>query len=103
MNTLETASPLFGYANGKPGDDRVYTFGLSDVTVIRKLRPGMALVTAAGTTTAAEAYTPLRGSGPAQGRNYHWFAFDQPTEVCAVEWVHPCIPDPTNHIGLVCN
>jgi hypothetical protein len=106
MNTLENAAPLFGYANGKPGDNREYTYGLSDVTVIRKLRPGMALVTAAGTTTTAEDATfnhEARGTGPANGRNYHWFAFEQPTEVCAVEWVHPCIPNVSNNIGLSCS
>lgn len=103
MNTLENASPIFGYANGKPGDDREYQYGLSDIALIRRLRPGAALITAVGTTTAAEGYSSARGRGPANGRNYHWFAFDQPTEVCAVEWVHPCIPTPSNQIGLNCS
>lgn len=102
MNTLENAAPLFGYANGRPGDDREYQYGLSDVALIRRLRPGSALVTAVGLTTAAEGYTSARGTGPANGRNYHWFAFDQPTEVCAVEWVHPCVPTTSNQIGLSC-
>jgi hypothetical protein len=103
MNTLENASPLFGYANGKPGDDRPYAYGLSDVTIIRKLRPGTALVTASGATTTREGYTSSRGEGIASGRNYHWFAFEEPEEVCAMEWVHNCVPSPTNHIGLVCS
>ena len=109
INSLETAAPIFGYANGKPGMDLPskqiaggYAFGLTDVAVIRKLKPGQALVTAAGPTTSAEGFSDARGKGEPSGRNYHWFIFDQPHEVCAVEWVHPCIPNESNSLGMSC-
>jgi hypothetical protein len=102
INSLEAAAPIFGYANGKPGADVPYAFGLTDVAVIRRLKPGQALVTSSGVTTTAEGYSDTRGTGGASGRNYHWFIFDQPHEVCAMEWVHPCVPNETNSIGTNC-
>ena len=111
LNTLERAPVVFGYANGIPmsfapggsAQNPKWSYGLSDVAVIRKLQPGQALITAAGPTTWSE-YTPndsagdwhLRATHGDAGRNYHWFIFDQSHEVCAVEWVHNSVPTPAN-------
>jgi len=103
INSLEVAAPIFGYANGKPGADVPYAFGLTDVAVIRRLKPGQALVTSSGVTTTAEGYSDTRGTGVASGRNYHWFIFDQSHEVCAMEWVHPCVPNESNSVGTNCS
>ncbi len=110
FNTLENAAPIFGHASGIPGgllpSDQVpgsYAYGLTDVSVIQRLKPGQAIVTGAGSTTFQEGYSDSRGKGQAAGRNYHWFVFDQPHEVCAMEWVHPCVPGPGNNLGLRCN
>jgi hypothetical protein len=76
---------------------------LSDVMVIRKLAPGSALITAAGSTSASEDASGWANRGNqsiSTGRNYHWFIFNQNHEVCALEWVHPHIPSPTNHMGM---
>lgn len=106
FNTLENAPVVFGYANGQPAASTPsggFSYGLTDVAVIRKLMPGSALITAAGTTTASEDASGRQNRGThntSAGRNYHWFIFDQPHEVCAIEWVHPSIPSPTNHWGM---
>jgi hypothetical protein len=106
INSLENAPIVFGYANGHPGADKPegsnYAYGLTDVTVVRKVFPGMSIVSSAGPTTLAEGYTPQRGHGPSQGRNYHWFVFNQMNYVCAAEWVHNCVPNEGNKIGTVC-
>jgi hypothetical protein len=112
INSLENASVIFGYANGVPAaktPDGDFDHGLTDIAVVRRVPPGSAIVTAAGPTSAQEEranldnHTNMRGQGPASGRNYHWFIFDQPHEVCAVEWVHLCVPSATNQLGMNCS
>jgi hypothetical protein len=110
LNTLERAPVIFGYANGKPAaapPSGTFSYGLSDVAVIRLLQPGSAIVSSAGPKTYAEdtvdgfcLNAPSRGQGGPEGRSYHWFVFHHPHEVCAVEWVHPNIPSPTNQLGF---
>jgi len=106
MNVLEKAPVLFGYANGRPAaapPSGAFAYGLSDVAVVRKLMPGEALVSAAGPTTVGEDQSGWdnRGKRGAAGRNYHWFAFDHAHDVCAVEWVHPALPDANNQLGMM--
>jgi len=106
FNTLEEAPVVFGYANGQPAattPSGSFAQGLADIIVVRKLMPGSALITAAGTTTAAEEASGWQNRGNQKitsGRNYHWFVFNQAHEICATEWVHPHIPSPTNHLGM---
>ena len=103
FNSVERAPVVFGYANGQPANPSSggFAYGLSDIAVIRKLRPGDALVTAAGPTTLGEFKSGqnFRADWSA-GRNYHWFIFDQPHTTCAVEWVHPQVPRRDNGLGL---
>jgi hypothetical protein len=108
INSLENAPVLFGYANGEPApgppDGGAYAMNLKDVAVMRALAPGFAIVTAAGATTLGEDASGKRGqTAVARGRNYHWFAFHQNHEVCAMEWVHPCQPAPNNNLGTNCH
>ena len=107
MNTLEKAPVVFGYANGRPAaapPSGQFAYGLSDIAVIRELKPGFALITAGGDTTRAEDASGWQNRGSQKnkpdGRNYHWFAFHQAHEVCGLEWVHPKVPTPDNHWGL---
>jgi hypothetical protein len=108
INSLENSSIIFGYANGMPSinlpKNASLDHGLTDVAVIRRLPPGSAIVTAAGPTSIKERSInkAYRGHDPANQRNYHWFIFDQPSEVCAVEWVHTCVPTATNALGMSC-
>lgn len=110
INALEPGTKLvFGYANGQPSEPPLGGFfrKLTDVAVIRELKPGYAAMTTAGTTTLTE---PSRGQGPVTGRNYHWLLFNQerppladgPNRICAVEWVHPCVPGASDPAGLAC-
>jgi hypothetical protein len=112
FNTLENAPILFGNANGQPKSSTPsggFAYGLTDVSVFRLLLPGRALITAAGPTTIKERQNSIqanankRGETPTNsGRNYHWFAIHHDHPVCAIEWVHPCVPSPDNHWGLQC-
>ena len=105
LNSLENSPVVFGYANGVPiaqAPSGNFNWDLKDIAVVRKLKPGSALITAAGPRTLLEDHDGTRGGSEGSGRNYHWFIFDQAHEVCAVEWVHPCDPSPSNHDGLVC-
>jgi hypothetical protein len=105
INSLENAPVVFGYANGQTSANPPsgnFAYGLTDVAVIRKIFPGTAIVTSAGPTTLQEGYSPNRGRGPAEGRNYHWFIFNHTSPVCAMEWVHNCVPNPGNNLGLGC-
>jgi hypothetical protein len=105
INSLENAPLVIGYANGKPAGNPPtgqFAYGLTDVSVMRKVFPGNAIVTTAGPTTLQEGYGPSRGRGPLEGRNYHWFFFDHSHYVCAREWVHNCVPTPYNQLGQNC-
>jgi hypothetical protein len=109
INSLENSSVIFGYTNGMPSiklsKNASLDHGLTDVAVIRRLPPGFGIVTAAGASSIKERSIDLanRGHDPANQRNYHWFIFDQPSEVCAFEWVHKCVPSATNSLGMSCN
>jgi hypothetical protein len=106
INSLENAPVIFGYTNGKPASNTPssdFAYGLTDVAVIRKLQPGSAIISAAGDTTTAEDNSGWQNRGTKQissGRNYHWFIFHHPHEVCAIEWVHPKVPMQSNHLGF---
>ena len=106
FNSLENEAALFGYANSRPASappSNGFAYGLTDIAVFRMLKPGTALVTASGPTTASEDASGWQNRGQQSspgGRNFHWFAFHQPHEICALEWVHPHIPSRTNHLGL---
>ena len=106
MNSLEDAPVIFGYANGKPAartPSGNFAYGLSDIAVVRLVQPNSAIVTSAGSRTLTEGYSNTRGTTGASDRNYHWFIFNQRQNVCALEWVHPCAPNATNHLGTSCN
>lgn len=82
VHSLEREPFLVGYAMASPLaasalPSGAWSYGLSDVAVVRLLRPGEAMVTARG-----EAGRPA----------FHWFAFHHAREVCAEVWVHPCRP-----------
>lgn len=113
INDLEDGPIVVGMATGLPESKTpsgTFAYGLTDVAVIRWLRPGEALVTNAGDTTWSEdiPWRPnhdnnsQRGQGGAGGRLYHWFYFNADREVCTQEWVHNCAPTATNNLGARC-
>lgn len=62
-------------------------YGLTDIATLRWLWPGEAFVTVSS----------------AHQKNYHWFFFDFPREVCTEEWVYNCSDAARNHITpLMC-
>lgn len=62
-------------------------YGLNDVATLRWLWPGEAFVTVSST----------------RQKNYHWFFFDFPREVCTEEWVYNCTEAARHNIAaLMC-
>jgi hypothetical protein len=112
INNLENGPVVVGMATGVPWPtppSGEFAYQLTDVAVIRWLAPGEALVTGAGEQTWKEeavwrvnGSNEDRGMGPAGGRNYHWFYFHSDREVCTQEWVHNCVPDAKNSLGVRC-
>ncbi len=85
VNSMESGSLIVAHgATGVPArtghavpNGESIAYGLSDVAVVRWLRPGEGFITAAG--------------GPQP--NLHWFFFQQDREVCTEEWVGQCGTD----------
>jgi len=83
FNSLESVPIIVGFASQGPAaqvglspPSGNFAYGLSDIAVIRWLSPGEAMVT-------PKSY-------------FHWFMFQQGSEVCTEEWVHPCVPADSN-------
>jgi hypothetical protein len=113
INDLETSPVMVGFATGlpwpTPPDQGEFYNGLSDVASVRWLKPGEALMTAAGDQTWKEdaAFRGPKHDGSSRatepsggGRNYHWFFFDEDSPICTQEWVHNERPTETGGLGL---
>ena len=113
INNLETQPIVVGFATGipwpKPPMNQSFSWDLTDVTSVKWLAPGTALVTPAGDQTWREdekfrsnGDTSGRAVGNGGGRNYHWFYFHHSRPICTQEWVHECVPGTDPNLGLRC-
>jgi hypothetical protein len=86
LNTLERDPIVVGWGGRRfmepAGREGAFAYGLQDIVTVRWLRPGEAMLTAAG--------------------DFHWFYFQADREVCTEEWVHPCVPSESNSLGFRC-
>jgi hypothetical protein len=105
INSLEPDPIPLGSGTQHPGPPlgtdlktEHYAFSLTDVVSVRFLFPGEAQITVTGESSWGYDH----GKNPLTQAGFHWFLFPFDREVCTEEWVHPCLPDSTNHIGLVC-
>lgn len=102
INSLETVPIAVGHGISSVAaatPTGTFAYGLTDSITVRWLHPGEALVTTRGDSDWG--YLPK--ASPSIKANFHWFFFDAPREVCTVEWVHPCLPDNRNNLGLKCS
>jgi hypothetical protein len=101
LNSLEN-EPLVvsaGFAMPAPGTPSGgFSYGLTDVAVVRFLQPGEAFITPRGDSNWGYA----GGRSPSLKADFHWYYFQQDREVCTEEWIHPCVPSPSNSIGMRC-
>jgi hypothetical protein len=98
MNDLEAGPIVLGSAMSNPVlpsqlPSGGFAYNLSDVATVRFVMPGEAFITPAG-GTATDANGALYDQS-----NFHWYFFQQSTDVCTEEWVHPTRPNDNFDFG----